>query len=221
MRSLPILFTRPMVLALGQGIKTQTRRLVKLRHDWSMEERDDGTLWPWYPDYVTGGEWDGWAPCPYGHVGDQLYVRETHAFVPATAYRGSVGVEQTTNPNDLATAAIYRAGFDRSRGGIRWRASIHMPRWAARHHLLVTGVRVERLQAISGADALAEGISLDGARPGFDIDIDGGVSPEFARRQFQQLWDGLASDPQTTWAANPWVWVIQFPRVATRQARAA
>ncbi|MBB5875844.1 hypothetical protein [Xanthomonas sp. 3498] len=72
----PILFNGPMVRAILDGRKTQTRRAVKLRHPWEIEERDDGSSWPWYPDYVTGGEWDGWVPCPFGQPGDRLWVRE-------------------------------------------------------------------------------------------------------------------------------------------------
>lgn len=156
----PILFSGPMIRALLEGRKTQTRRVFK-----GIEADGNGTFHIFNrhggligvseadvpteaPDYV-----------PYAG-GDRLWVRETHSFLPRTAYRGSVGtgtIEQVEHPTDGYTAAVFREGFDRS-GRPRWRPGIHMPRWASRLTLIVTDVRVERLQEISEADALAEGV---------------------------------------------------------------
>lgn len=145
----PILFSAPMIRALLDGKKTQTRRV------------------PWSPQH------DGWVPCPYGGPGDRLWVKET--FAPCTArvrkghfhYRadGAVGHRISTNGGD---AWWERTGHttglaDHSLLGVwlaqpsKWKPSIFMPRGASRITLEVTGVRVERLQAISEADAVAEG----------------------------------------------------------------
>ena len=163
MKERPILFSAPMIAALLDGTKTQTRRVVK-----------------------ASGEG---VRCPYGKPGDRLWVRETHALVTATAYRASVGVQQTVNPSDPSEAAIYRAGWDRTRS-TRWRPSIHMPRWASRISLAITEVRVERLQAITAADARAEGVA--------------GVA------EYRLLWDVIHG--ADAWEVNPWVWVVVFER---------
>jgi hypothetical protein len=150
----PILFSTPMVIALLAGTKTQTRRIVKPQphhgpvgqmvnlgdSEWAMDDGDLSGLWR----------------CRYGKPGDLLYVRETWRKVPATAYRMSEGVQQVVNPDDPVWGAIFRAGWDRSIP--KWKPGIHMPRWASRLTLEVTDVRIQRLQDISEADAIAEGL---------------------------------------------------------------
>jgi len=210
MRELPILMNGAMVRAVLDGRKTVTRRLVKLRHPWEIEETDDGSKWPWHPDYVTGGEWDGWAQCPYGEVGDRLYVRETWIEDPeddgAWGYiqhmhckgsRLSDIPKRFQNPDHC----LYRANWDGS--ALLWRPSIHMPKWAARIWLEVTDVRVERLQDITTEQILAEGIASQLREHDAVVDL---------RQQLEALWDGLAK-PGTRWADNPWVWVVEFKRV--------
>lgn len=95
--------------------------------------------------------------------------------------------------------AYYREGFDRCDPG-RWRPSIHMPRWACRLLLEITAVRVERPQAISARDCIAEGITTR-----FTVD-DGNDDP---RIQFRDLWTSTSGD----WEGKPWVWVIEFKQV--------
>ncbi len=137
----PILFSGPMVSALLAGTKTQTRRAVKLKAWHTVEERDNGQHWPWMYDGERNADY--WLPCPYGQTGDRLWVRETHM--------------------DLGACFLYRAdaAAETERTlvapGQPWRPAIHMPRAASRITLEVTGVRVERLQDISEADAEAEG----------------------------------------------------------------
>lgn len=75
----PILFSGPMVRALLAGTKTQTRRVVKPRHDWRMDEREDGSPWPYFRDYVHGEPDPIEVACPYGAPGDTLWVKETFA----------------------------------------------------------------------------------------------------------------------------------------------
>lgn len=199
MRERGILFSAPMVRALLAGTKTQTRRIVK--------------------PPIGGINWG--KRCPYGQPGDRLWVREKWAPVTATAYRMSDGVQQTVNPNDEDTAAIYAAGWDRSGPG-RWRPSIHMPRWASRITLEVTGVRVERLQEISPADACAEGAAEILDRPHadplrsaaydkFGVTLNDGERYAGSVAAYAALWESI--NGPGSWDANPWVWVVEFKRV--------
>lgn len=184
----PIIFSAPMVRALIEGRKTQTRRALK-------------------PPYGTM-EWLGnghWRPiCTKFFPGDRLYVREAHALVgnvdpPWVIYRAS-GYDQE----------CIRLKFSRPvppEESIRWRPSIHMPRWASRLTLTVTEVRVQRLQEISEADAVAEGV---------ESDSDGW-------KDYQMPWTQCATDPAQSyrtlwnslhgpdaWDENPWVVAVPF-----------
>lgn len=180
----PILMQPDMVRATLREIenpgagKSQTRRVVKPQ---------------------PAGAWaaPGKTACPYGQPGDLLYVRETHAIVPRTAYAQSAGVQQTLRPGDDHDAAIFREGWDRSPPS-QWRPSIHMPRWASRITLELIDVRVERVQDISNADAVAEGI-------GTPTDI-----RYAALDGFKPLWDRINAARGYGWAANPWVWVLVY-----------
>lgn len=149
---------------------------------------------------VVKGEW---IVCPYGGPGDRLWVRESHWWFkdehdPVTGYYP---------PKLTAEDVEYRA--DGERPGRSWRPSIHMPRWASRITLEITGVRVERLQEISEADARAEG-----APPGHpSIDR---VSREFGFADFPRSWYGQMWEQingRGSWAANPWVWVLEFRKL--------
>ena len=208
----PIIFSAPMVRALLEGRKTQTRRVLKPQ--------------PWDGARYTGihfahNEPDTWFfNSPIGpfktpvrwEVGDRLWVRETHALLPRTAYRGSVGtgtIAQMEHPRDGYSAAVFREGFDRS-GAPRWRPSIHMPRWASRITLTVTDERVQRLQEINEADAAAEGgLQL---RSGRWVTAQGeqyaGLACHSARGWFSQLWDQIHGPG--AWDANPWVVALTF-----------
>ena len=137
-------------------------------------------------------------------------MRETFAIVPRTAYARSAGVQQTLRPDDEFDhdAAVYRAGWDRSNGGFRWRPSIHMPRWASRITLEIVSVRAERLQDISEADALAEGVEIDESGHATRAD---GIAVGGARTAYAELWESI--NGPGSWAANPWVWVVEFRRV--------
>ncbi len=203
-----------MVRAILDGSKTQTRRVVKLPRAVSEPvalERmvdyfdDDGVP---YRSVVFGvqGAWMSAVTSPYGTVGDRMWVRETHAIVPATAYRCSTGIQQTVNQRDTYEAAIYREGFDLSTGGLRWRPSIFMPRWASRITLEIRGVRVGRLQDISEADAIAEGCHDSEGAPTQELS---GTS----RGAYALLWDEI-NGKRAPWSSNPWVWVVEFARAA-------
>ncbi|WP_422507222.1 hypothetical protein [Stenotrophomonas sp. GZD-301] len=222
MRERPILFNGDMVRAILAGQKTQTRRAVKLPRNkplgWEASTvggygaRDSKGLL--VPEHVCIGHIrTGEAlVCPFGQPGERLWVREAHAIFPAHGQHrpdgerwGPWGGLPTTVSDDRRQIAYYREGFDRCDPG-RWRPSIHMPRWACRLVLEITDVRVERLQAISEADALAEGIGeLNGRYShnggSWECRTPGGA--------FHELWTSTGGD----WDSNPWVWVIEFKRV--------
>lgn len=171
----PILFSAPMVRAILEGRKTVTRRAVK---GHALRWLGPGMFTPGYVALAENGL------CPFGHVGDRLYVRETHF-----------------DARDLnERQVLYAATGDVSRMG--WTPSIHMPKQIARIWLEVTAVRVERLCDITEQGARREGLEWN----------DECLSPIQARDGFADLWDGLAKIG-THWADNPWVWVVEFRRI--------
>ena len=192
----PILFSAPMVRAILNGNKTQTRRVVK------------GMALRWLrPDHFTP-EFTALPEnglCPYGQPGDRLWVRETF--------------QRFTDDGEIlykADPAGFEAMNEYKRDECleaRWRPSIHMPRRFSRISLEITAVRVERLQEISEADARAEGAMFhDGGQIGHsgwrhdysDVHAD-------ARSSFARIWNNI--NGPGSWDKNPWVWVIEFRRV--------
>lgn len=199
----PIIFSAPMVRAILAGTKVQTRRVVKLKPWQQIEERDDGAPWPWMYDDDRAA--DHWVPCPYGQQADRLWVRETWAVPHRYDHLGP------SNTPVLGLRTHYAATEER--GELRWRPSIHMPRWASRITLEVSAVRVERLQDISEADALAEGVTCKW-EPGCSgrlMEAFGGFSFRPAASAYAELWEQI--NGPGSWDANPWVWVIEFKRV--------
>jgi hypothetical protein len=216
MKERPIIFSAPMVRAILEGRKTQTRRIIKSPNEITRICHAFDNKWI----RMVRSSKDILINCPYGKPSDRLWVRETHAIVPRTAYAKSDGAHQILRPDDNHDAAIYRYGWERSEGGIRWRPSIHMPRWASRINLEITGVRVERLQDISEEDAKSEGIHSIPFRPedgwpicdGWTWLKDDGESPLYHKpsEAYKHLWESINS--KGSWEANPWVWVIEFKR---------
>ncbi|MEN5176355.1 hypothetical protein [Brevundimonas diminuta] len=214
----PILFSGPMVRALLDGRKTQTRRIVKPRRHASLFAIEDDGSPVWADSYIMdpgNAEWR-MRDNPYGVPGDRLWVKETHAVVPRTAYAMSEGVQQTLRPDDNHDAAVYFADWERSKPG-RWRPSIHMPRWACRLVLEITDVRVERLLDCSNADAQAEG--LQWVTPGmWSVDRSLPIIAHEARTAYFELWDHINGAGAAE--ANPWVWAVSF-RVLSDEERQA
>lgn len=183
----PIIFSGEEVCAVLAGRKTQIRRIVK----------------PHHMAMVGAEQFPILALCPYGSPGDRLWVREAFIHEPAD-YCWEASVSIPCQP----AKTVYRADADDPSGG-RWSPSIHMPRRLSRITLEVTGVRVERLQDISEADAVAEGcrpirpeLVQDGliVRPG-----------RSAVEEFRHLWEQI--NGEGSWEKNPWVWVLEFKRV--------
>lgn len=218
MKERPILFSAPMVRALLYGTKTQTRRLCKPAQTHALsrvvEVPDPQERGQVYNRSHFGDE-DGdiQFACPYGGKGDRLWVREAFDFLPSggpdqpqacdIVYWASGSTEPRTAPSDY-NPMIY--------GHQKVRPSIHMPRWASRILLEITDVRVERLQAISRADAQAEGCDhndpCDHVR--HSCASIGCQGPDY-RVGYRQLWDQI--NGAGAWEANPWVWAITFRRV--------
>jgi hypothetical protein len=214
MKDHPILFSGAMVRALLDGTKTQTRRALKVRCQ-EIGERDDGSRWPWSENPDTAG--DHWHACPYGQPGDRLWVRETWLEDPEddgtwayTQYVGCKGSPLSDIPRKFQKPehCIYREGWNGS--DLRWRPSIHMPRWASRILLEVVSVHVEWLQDISEKDARAEGVTIE------DRHMSGYCVGQFlppSIRAYRDLWESI--NGVGSWDANPWVWVVEFKRVTT------
>ena len=184
----PILFSTEMVSALLDGRKSMTRRVCKHQH-WSHSE-----LVAVNHNGITQ-KVDRNVSCPYGSVGDVLWVRETWA--PALgdyAYK--------------ADYSEYTLNLQKNKG--LWKPSIHMPKKAARIFLRVMGVRVERLWDITNSNAITEGVECIEPDESYkDYESNFGQYAT-ARGSFSSLW--VKINGQKSWDANPWVWVISFER---------
>jgi len=237
LKNIPILFSAPMVRALLADTKTQTRRVFKVPKGLA-----------WYTSGALRGEETGdlhdiagpsWCSidelsCPYGQPGDRLWVRETYFawgrwetrysvkkgrdewhFLDMTTECGQLYLYQADGISD--TQAFIKRRSDQ--GPMYWkRPAIFMPRAASRITLEITGVRVERLQDISEADAMAEGI-FPHLRGGWhwlkhdpsNLDDWNQLGFKTAALAYQALWEPINGAGSVE--ANPWVWVVEFKRL--------
>ncbi|WP_226051518.1 hypothetical protein [Dickeya chrysanthemi] len=247
MKETGLIFNAEMVRAIIDGRKTQTRRVIKpqpfdrswSRHDHQIEivsgRSEEGDEIDGLIAYTksSGGTWS--AKCPFGQTGDRLWVRETFSCI------GNEDGHPVNANGDLCerenAQRIYKAsaiqkpnnyglwtspdGFDFEGS---WTPSIHMPRWASRITLEITGVRVERLNDISPEDAESEGLERTnftgfGDEPGMpcfpEPDVYRGTKEhgwtECPSEAFQHLWKSLYGEE--SWQKNPWCWVIEFKRL--------
>ncbi|HBR1654982.1 TPA: morphogenetic protein [Klebsiella pneumoniae] len=200
-----MIFNAEMVRAILDGRKTQTRRPVKFPvHDKNLGCELAGNE---LAGELSAGNYLNSA---FGKPGDRIWVRETFCPVDDTQYGGEKWVDYRATPRYEAS---HPAGWDSAPNdaeALKWRPSIHMPRWASRILLEITGVRVERLNSISQEDAQAEGLELTGWRPTYS-DPDSGGEVMTPYDNFAQLWESIYGEE--SWKANPWVWVIEFKRV--------
>lgn len=203
MKEYPILFKGEMVKAILGDRKTQTRRVIPNDLMMCLSPEDE-------PEKFV--EW-----CKYGAFGDRLWVRETWSPVPTSAYNVMV-----YDPNDPSVGAVHRAGWAVANPGTGWKPSIHMPRWASRITLEITGVRVERVQDICEEDAIAEGIESCTDNLGqihsnptrlYMAFPERGGGFFRARDAFECLWDSINAKRGVGWSENPWVWVVTFKRL--------
>lgn len=246
MKDRPILFSAPMVRAILAGTKTQTRRVLPTMTTLGRVEypgrRDrkgySHVNWLDTPDGIAAAVRE----CRHGQPGDRLWVRETFFAWGRweTRYSAKKGRDEwhfVDMTLECGKAYEYPAtgGQPQPMGGARhrvrktptwWkRPAIHMPRAASRITLQITSVRVERLQEISEADALAEGISSVRSQSWdrqqfpewrflFDAAVQAGTKPPLGpspAEAFEKLWVSINGD--ASWDANPWVWAITFNRI--------
>lgn len=200
MTSKPMLFSSAMVRALLAGTKTQTRRPVKWP-TWLDDHEFAGAAFNVSSRSVIEHNSGKRFVCPHP-VGSQIWVRETWA-VSADLDRYA----PSKLPCGCLTMVAYLASDPDTIGRGRVRQSIHMPRWASRITLEVTGVRVELLQDISEADALAEGVRHWG-----ETWIGVPVPDDCACKAYSELWDSI-NGKNAPWDNNPWVWCYTFRRV--------
>lgn len=209
----PILFSAPMVRAVLEGRKTQTRRVVKPQPEAPRAIYEPGHCrevlfdslacsssgspcsavgWHWSMQCAGGAVISDGAKvetlCPYGKPGDRLWVKETFAVIPGQPYAN--GKEDDILVTKADCGPLHAALVS------KWKPSIFMPRNLSRITLEITNVRVERLQDISEADAISEGV------------VPGGRFPMCARGVYADLWDSI--NGEGSWDKNPWVWVIEF-----------
>jgi len=214
MREHPIIFNADMVRAVLDGRKTQTRRIMREQPEVIPKEDEFGKPGFWVP-FNTGKTMvrneDMYIACPFGLKGDRLWVRETFRVhsratdLATLVYKASEQQSWTQQTHRVPIEKCNKpAVVD------KWTPSIHMPRWASRITLEITGVRVERLQAISEQDAAAEGCTFEALRfkPGTREVEEMGHTAVY---QFGGLWQSIYG--ADSWQANPWVWVIEFKRV--------
>jgi hypothetical protein len=219
MKERGIIFSGPMVRALLEGRKTQTRRIVK--HQGIVDN-------PAFPDLkiIQLGSTQAWLNSqpdhpqhiskfsPYGQSGDRLWVKETFCPVHDGDYGGTNWVDYRATPR---YSESHPAGWENAPNdpeALKWKPSIFMPRWASRILLEITGVRVERLQDISEEDASAEGCAaMEGCMWHTFEEADAGISmhAHTARDAYEALWESINGDG--SWSANPFCWVISFRRI--------
>ena len=228
----PIIFSGPMISAILQGTKTQTRRIVQgVSNQRAASYYIQDNRW-WSEDWEKSG-CRNTIDCPYGEPGELLWCRETGG-----VHTRSAGGSKTPRPggwlglgykaDGLGEGSIldvdmehtywvkppdplYKGGTDlwiHYREKTRWQkwlSPLHMPRWASRLHLFIEEIRIERLQDITEADAIAESIQpyhrkCTSNEPGCTVS---------AKARYARLWDQINGE-RASWASNPWVWKLTF-----------
>lgn len=249
MKERGMIFNREMVRSIIDGRKTQTRRIMAIQPEHSelglrrvidsKNGRDNGKYF-WSQSGACGLKMRSKVfGCPYGEVGDRIWVRETWGVVsheldddgriqPWTPDRPATAIHEMPFGNGYYSGhAIYAAdgeftwgdddGYEDGRSC--WKPSIHMPRWASRILLEITDVRVERLNGISEAEAQAEGIDMEAladSQDCYDCIADHNMTGRpTAKGAFKYLWESIYGEEN--WQANPWVWVIEFKVVPNVQ----
>lgn len=240
-RERPILFSAPMVRALLAGRKTQTRRVVRFdrrgdrpgfltvrRSRQCIEQaRLVEGVGPVWPAYNAAGEIDGVRPlpaehmgCPLGRPGDRLWVQEAHRVLGhghrcPDAFLTVEWLADGAQAHRVVTPCEYEL-FRARRRAPYWRGQPgrFMYRSLSRLTLEIAAVRVERLQALGEAEAVVEGIEVFADGAGYTVPREDGRPGAWRRHPqdaFRDLWEGLHGP--ASWAANPWVWVVDFVRV--------
>lgn len=198
MNERPIIMGAESVRAILEGRKTQTRRVIKP----SVNGCTVGVYTAYNPPIVTDvvnvdKDGDPYEDifCPYGKVGDRLWVRETFKIAEGVTINGIAPVIYKADCSGFALANIDN-----------WKSPLFMPRWASRITLEITDIRVERVQDISICEAIDEGIPSQGV----EFDPKHGSRFVDVVPEYKRLWDSLNAKRGYPWEKNPWVWVISF-----------
>jgi hypothetical protein len=215
MKERPIIFSDPMVRAILEGRKTQTRRVIKgVPHFWHFNKNimdwwlsgiyaEDGKFWLDVQTEVDDNTHDE-IFCPYGKPGELLWVREKamlRSIGPYCAFSLTYAADESVRDFAEEYSPYVVA---------RWTPSIHMPRWASRLTLRITEVRVQRVQEVDPEDVIQEGVPYDG---------NDGITNNGLKRicdlweEWQILWDSINAKRGYPWESNPWVWAISFERI--------
>ena len=240
MKERGIIFQGWGVRAILDNLKSLTRRLKGLEKinktpdEWEQAVQLNDGSWSFWGPHGVDKEWvrnkaypnGGGFKCPYGVVGDRLWVRETFAKYQTINHTRRMDGRSFAEISD--GFAAYRAdghetivdlkdhirlmsGADLEAIEVendKWKPSIFMPRWASRIDLEITGVRVERLQEITEEDAIAEGSQI----PCAQLPKSCQQATMTERTQFSRIWDSI--NKKHPWELNPWVWVIEFKRIS-------
>jgi hypothetical protein len=204
----PILFSTEMVRAILENRKTQTRRIIKPQPYLA----DNGQHWMW-DSPKCAAMWaisetpllDGCSP--YGKPGERLWVRETWC-------KTDDGIEYRADVKDVNAEETARVMADY---GYKWKPSTHMARKDSRILLEVASVRAERLQTITEADAIAEGIEVGekSLSPGNPFCV---MNAKYLIRRYAGLWNSI-NGRVYPWTDNPWVWVVEFKTIESEDGR--
>lgn len=217
----PISFDSRFIRAIRDGRKTQTRRPVKPQTQCSVFDEPQ-VCWLRGQEGVWCDGHGNQHRCPYGEVGDLLWVRETWAVEPSLNYLPAEELEcngtRTERGGLAATIPVRRSEYPSWEpwDGTKWRDSREMPQWASDLTIEVAGVRVERLHEITEDEAIAEGVTVPSQFSGVSSSGEpienphGDMSPTDV---FADLWREFYGCD--SWGTNPWVWVIDF-RVSTK-----
>ncbi len=222
MKERGIIFSAPMVRAILENRKTMTRRICKKASLPMKDEepafavcaaRESGWIaWFGIPDpeieEFTKKAYAHGFPCLYGQPGDWLWVKETWCQPFAKSFNSNGCIYLADGP-DYNSPASAKHQWSKGMKGT-WKRSIFMPRWASRITLEITGIKVERLQAISEEDCLREGLKPYRRNPNLNINhgSNANASALMLQKDFMFLWDSI--NKKFPWSSNPWVWCISF-----------
>ena len=212
----PILYSTPMVQAIQEDRKGMTRRIVKFPDDFDGKKVFDNS--PFGLKYSKSDDTLWRLPCPYGEVGDILWVRETYTeLVPEHFITSKYIYKADITPDSEEIRQEYiKAGYP-----YKWKPSIFMPKSACRIRLEITNIRVERLQDISEEDAIAEGI-LELCQSGMQLAQNGRQFLDYSKKielfndglnaieSYKSLWESI--NGKGSWSKNPWIWGIEFKK---------
>ena len=210
MKEHPIIFNSEMIKAVLDGRKTQTRRIVK----WPLKGGSPNPILRITEGISRGtyiahdGNGNNTIFCPYGKVGDKLWVREAFCCGVEWDYEKPSELDPLCGANDIWFPSGQNEvenpdKAEKPEGYGKTRPSIFMPRWASRITLEITAIRVERVKDMTEGDAIAEGIDAPPM-------IRTREQVEKLWLDFKTLWDSINKKRGYGWESNPWVWVVEF-----------